>query len=116
MSTGEIEDKPGGGPANSFGNTLAWNWSREMPRALKGGFLTLLYALRAMAAANGALRFKDGTVIRIQDIAKAAGCREQDARRYLEAAIRAGLVVVEGRRRRGIPTLYVLNPLIRSSK
>ncbi|MFB6961868.1 hypothetical protein ACFCYB_34020 [Streptomyces sp. NPDC056309] len=113
MSTGEIEDKSGGGPANSFGNTLAWNWSREMPRALKGGFLTLLYALRAMAAANGKLRFKDGTVIRIQDIAKAAGCREQDARRYLEAAIRAGLVGVEGQRRRGIPTLYVLNPLIR---
>ncbi|MGW2075072.1 hypothetical protein ACWCPK_42800 [Streptomyces sp. NPDC001953] len=109
MSAPETEDQSGGGPANSFGNALAWNWTREMPRALKGGFLTLLYALRAMSAASGKLRFKDGTVIRIQDIAKASGCREQDARRYLEAAIRAGVIVVEGERRRGTPTLYVLN-------
>ncbi|QNT94859.1 hypothetical protein HEP81_04586 [Streptomyces griseofuscus] len=108
MSAEEPEGRTGGGPAHSFGNALAWKWSREMPRSLKGGFLTLLYALRAMASANGYLRFRDGKVIRIQDIAKAAGCREQDARRYLEAAIRAGVVVVEGERRRGTATLYVI--------
>ncbi|MET8609722.1 hypothetical protein [Streptomyces misionensis] len=112
MSTEQQDDRSSGGPAHSFGNTLAWKWSREMPRGLKGGFLTTLYACRTMAAASGALRFRDGRVIRIQDIAKAAGCREQDARRYMEAAVRSGVVVVEGLRRRGKPTLYVLNAVI----
>lgn len=106
MSTDETDDRSSGGPAHAFGNALAWKWSRTMPRSLKGGFLTLLYALRSMSSASGQLRFKDGKVIRIQDIAKAAGCREQDARRFLEAAIQAGVVVVIGERRRGIATLY----------
>lgn len=77
-----------------------------MPRGLKGGFLTMLYALRAMAAASGELRFADGKPIRIQDLAKAAGCREHDARRYLEAGIRAGVVLVDGERRRGRAARY----------
>lgn len=106
MSTDETDDRSSGGPAHAFGNALAWKWSRTMPRSLKGGFLTLLYALRSMSSASGQLRFRDGKVIRIQDIAKAAGCREQDARRFLEAAIQAGVVVVIGERRRGIATLY----------
>jgi hypothetical protein len=59
------------------------------------------------------LCFKDGKAIRIQDMAKAFGCREQDARRYLEAAIRAGLVHVDGERRRGVATVYMLNAVIR---
>jgi hypothetical protein len=80
-----------------------------MPTSLKGGFLTTLYAMRAMASASGHLRFSgDGKPIRIQDIAKASGCREKDARRYLDAAIRAGVVAVIGERRRGKPTLYAL--------
>ncbi|WP_030672274.1 hypothetical protein [Streptomyces sp. NRRL B-1347] len=110
MSTEQTDDRPpaAGGLAHAFGNALAWKWVRQMPRALKGGFLTQLYALRSMAASSGQLRFQDGTVIRIQDLAKAAGCREQDTRRYLEAAIRAGVVVVEGERKRGKPTLYRL--------
>jgi hypothetical protein len=102
-----------GCPPHEFGNALAWKWTREMPPTLKGGFLTLLYAMRAMAAASGELRFSgDGKAIRIQDIARAAGCREKDARRYLEAAELAGVVAVVGERRRGRPTLYalVLNP------
>ncbi|WP_225846951.1 hypothetical protein [Streptomyces sp. HPF1205] len=106
------EQPPGrltGCPPHEFGNALAWKWTREMPPTLKGGFLTLLYAMRAMAAASGELRFSgDGRPIRIQDIAKAAGCREKDARRYLEAAVLAGVVVVIGERRRGKPTLYAL--------
>ncbi|MFJ1606959.1 hypothetical protein ACIOHS_26850 [Streptomyces sp. NPDC088253] len=113
MSTDEQDGRKDGSPAHSFGNTLAWNWSREMPRYLKGGFLTAMYACRAMASANGRLCFKDGKAIRIQDMAKAFGCREQDARRYLEAAIRAGLVHVEGERRRGVATVYMLNAVIR---
>ncbi|MBM9506732.1 hypothetical protein [Actinacidiphila acididurans] len=106
------EQPPGcltGCPPHEFGNALAWKWTREMPPTLKGGFLTLLYAMRAMAAASGELRFSgDGRPIRIQDIAKAAGCREKDARRYLEAAVLSGVVAVIGERRRGKPTLYAL--------
>jgi hypothetical protein len=108
----EQQEDPGrnpGCPPHEFGNALAWKWTREMPTPLKGGFLTLLYAMRAMASASGELRFsRDGKPIRIQDIAKAAGCREKDARRYLEAAMRAGVVVALGERRRGKPTLYAL--------
>ncbi|MGW2951592.1 hypothetical protein [Streptomyces eurythermus] len=113
MSTEQQDDRSPGGPAHAFGLTLAWKWTREMPRGLKGGFLTMLYACRAMAAASGQLRFRDGKVIRIQDLAKAAGCREQDGRRYLEAAVRSGAILVEGQRRRGTPTLYMLNAVIR---
>ncbi|MFD7956997.1 hypothetical protein ACFV4X_26330 [Streptomyces ardesiacus] len=113
MSTDEQDSRKDGSPAHSFGNTLAWHWSREMPRGLKGGFLTMLYACRTMASKDGHLRFRDGKVIRIQDIAKAAGCREQDARRYLTAAVRSQVLVIEGEQKRGKPTLYVLNTVIR---
>ncbi|WP_381792860.1 hypothetical protein [Streptomyces niveus] len=105
----EPQSRASGCPPHEFGNALAWKWTREMPTPLKGGFLTLLYAMRAMASASGQMRFSgDGKPIRIQDIAKAAGCREKDARRYLEAAIRAGVVVTIGDRRRGKATLYTL--------
>jgi hypothetical protein len=110
MSTDEQKTRKDGGVPNSFGNALAWTWTRQMPRGLKGGFLCLLYALRAMAASSGELRFKDGKPIRIQDIAKAAGCREQDARRYLEAALRSGVVQVDGERRRGRATRFIIVP------
>ncbi|WP_406501540.1 hypothetical protein OHA04_27375 [Streptomyces sp. NBC_01590] len=106
VSTDEEQRSPC--PAHDFGNALAWRWTREMPRTLKGGFLTMLYALRAMAAASGELRFSDGKAIRIQDMAKAAGCREQDARRYLDAGILAGVVGIDGDRRRGKATRYAL--------
>ncbi|MEU9576240.1 hypothetical protein [Streptomyces chilikensis] len=68
----------------------------------------MLYALRAMAAADGELRFRDGAPMRMTDLAKAAGCREQDARRYLDAAARAGVVQVPGGRRRGRAARFVL--------
>ncbi|MDI9885341.1 hypothetical protein QMZ92_13285 [Streptomyces sp. HNM0645] len=107
MSTDEQATRASGSVPHAYGNALAWRWSREMPTALRRGFLTLLYALRAMANANGELRFPDKP-IRIQDIAKAAAVREKDARRYLDAAIAAGVVAVKGERRRGKPTLYTL--------
>ncbi|MFD4989005.1 hypothetical protein [Streptomyces sp. NPDC058374] len=100
--------RPGSVP-NAFGNALAWRWTREMPPRLKGGFLTALYALRAMAAPSGELRFAgDRTPLRIQDLARAAGCREQDVRRYLDAAILAGVLTSDGPRKRGRATLYRL--------
>ncbi|MEV8432028.1 hypothetical protein ACWHLZ_27920 [Streptomyces chartreusis] len=112
MSTEEQATTPSGSVPNAFGNALAWKWSREMPTPLRRGFLTLLYALRAMANASGELRFHgDRQPIRIQDIARAAGCREKDARRYLDAAIRAGVVAIRGERKRGKPTLYVIFPI-----
>ena len=105
----EEQDRASGSVPNAFGNALAWKWSREMPTPLRRGFLTLLYALRAMASANGELRFNgDRKPIRIQDIAKSAGADEKDTRRYLDAAERAGVVTVRGERRRGKATLYVL--------
>jgi hypothetical protein len=107
----EEQDRASGSVPNAFGNALAWKWSREMPTPLRRGFLTLLYALRAMANASGELRFHgDRQPIRIQDIARAAGASEKDARRYLDAAIRSGAVVVKGERKRGKPTLYVIVP------
>ncbi|MEV5995376.1 FaeA/PapI family transcriptional regulator, partial [Streptomyces sp. NPDC052115] len=109
MSTEEQETRASGSVPHAYGNALAWRWSREMPTALRRGFLTLLYAMRAMANANGELRFHgDRKPIRIQDIAKAACVREKDARRYLEAATHAGVVGIRGERRRGVATLYVL--------
>lgn len=107
MSTDEQATRASGSVPHAYGNALAWRWSREMPTALRRGFLTLLYALRAMANANGELRFPDKP-IRIQDIAKAAGASEKDARRYLNAGIAAGVITVKGEQRRGKPTLYVL--------
>ncbi|WP_423833329.1 hypothetical protein [Streptomyces manipurensis] len=79
-----------------------------MPRPLKGAFLTLLYALGAAAGTDGCLRFHDGKRIRIQDIAAGTGSNEKDCRRYLNAAIAAGVVVVEGDRGRGRQALYRL--------
>ncbi|MFD3667574.1 hypothetical protein [Streptomyces sp. NPDC058672] len=109
MSTEEQETRASGSVPNAFGNALAWRWSRDMPTAVRrSGLPTLLYALRAMANAAGELRFADRKPIRIQDIAKAACADEKDARRYLDAAERAGVVVVVGERRRGKSTLYCL--------
>ncbi|TXS26173.1 hypothetical protein EAO71_21560 [Streptomyces sp. ms191] len=107
MSTDEQATRAPGSVPNAYGNAIAWRWAREMPTALRRGFLTLLYALRAIANANGELRFPDKP-IRIQDIAKAAGADEKDTRRYLNAAIAAGVVAVKGEQKRGKATLYTL--------
>jgi hypothetical protein len=105
----EQEPRPGSVP-NAYGNALAWKWSRSMPAELRRrrGYITLLYTLRAMASASGELRFSGGRPFRIQDLAAAATIREKDARRYLDASVRAGVVAIVGERRRGTPTLYAL--------
>jgi hypothetical protein len=111
LSTEEQGPATGSVP-NAFGNALAWKWTRAMPAYVRrSGLPTLLYALRAMANAAGELRFNgDRKPIRIQDIAKAACCDEKDARRYMDAAIRAGVVTIRGERKRGTATLYVILP------
>ncbi|WP_425244823.1 hypothetical protein, partial [Streptomyces sp. NEAU-NA10] len=110
MHDDEQETRAPGSVPNAFGNALAWRWSRDMPAELRRrrGYITLLYTLRAMANASGELRFQGGRAFRIQDIAAAATVREKDARRFLEASVRAGVVAVIGQRRRGTPTLYAL--------
>lgn len=108
MST-EEQAPTGGSVPNAYGNALAWKWVPNMPSALKRAHVhTLLYALRSMASAGGELRFADRKPMRIQDIARAAGCDEKDARDRLEAAIKAGVVRVLGERRRGRSALYCL--------
>ncbi|MFF2522282.1 hypothetical protein [Streptomyces liangshanensis] len=98
----------GGGVPNAFRNAIFWRWSRTMPRPLRGAFLTLLYALGSAANPGGALRFRDGTVIRAQDIARAVGSDQKDVRRYLTAAIAAGVVAVQGARGRGRRPTYII--------
>ncbi|MCT2591103.1 hypothetical protein LHJ74_14495 [Streptomyces sp. N2-109] len=106
MST-EEQQRSGSVP-HAFRNALFWRWTREMPRPLADGFLKVLQALGAGANGSGKLKFRDGKPIRIKDIAAAAIVDEKDCRRYLDAAIAAGLVSIEGERKRGKAALYVL--------
>lgn len=108
MTTAAEDPRTPGSVPNSWGNALAWRWVPAMPKGIPSGFVTLLYALRTMANAAGEVRFRDGKAIRIKDIAAAAKADEKDARRYLDAAISAGVVSVKGERRRGRSALYVL--------
>lgn len=110
MSTEEQDSRASGGVPNAFGNALSWKWTRQMSTHLRrSGLPLLLCQLRNFANASGEVAFSgDRKPIRITDIAAAACCREKDARRYLEAAIRAGVVQVVGERKRGTPTRYVI--------
>ncbi|MFC8276279.1 hypothetical protein ACFUJR_27860 [Streptomyces sp. NPDC057271] len=91
----EQRPQPGSSVPHAYGNALARRWAPELPRPLVGGFLTLLYALRAMASADGRLRYeRDGKAITIAQIAKACRSEQKDVRDYLEAAIAAGVVAI----------------------
>ena len=111
MSTEEQGPTSGSVP-NAFGNALSWKWTRNMSTYLRrSGLPLLLCQLRNFANASGEVAFSgDRKPIRITDIAAASCCREKDARRYLEAAIRAGVVRVLGERKRGSATRYVIVP------
>ncbi|MFE7928354.1 hypothetical protein ACFU6S_06370 [Streptomyces sp. NPDC057456] len=113
MSTEDQEQRTGG-IAHAFGNAVAWKWVDEMPAYLKTGFLAMLYSLRQHAAPSGEVRFNGGNhrPIKMGRLSRSAGCREQDGRRYVEAAIRAGIVVLVGERKRGATPLFrvVVNP------
>lgn len=111
----EEQDRTSGSVPNAFGNDLAWKWMPKMPASLKRSNLhTLLYTLRAIANADGTLRYKDTKrPFSLQAIAKAAGADPKDTRERLEAAARAGVIKAVGERRKGRSVLYVLalNPL-----
>lgn len=111
----EDQQRAAGSVPHAFRTALFWRWTREMPsgaRALPSGFVTLLYALASASDPSGRLRFRDGAVIKIRDVASAIRADEKDCRRYLQAAVAAGVVVIEGEQKRGRPTRYalVVNP------
>jgi hypothetical protein len=108
VSADEQPAHTSGGVPHAYRNAIFWRWAPEMPRELHGGFLKLLYALGTAANTAGKLVFRDGKAIRIQDIARAIGSNEKDTRRYINAAIIAGVLGVEGERKRGRATVYVL--------
>lgn len=112
MSTDEQDSRTSGSVPNAFGNALSWKWTRHMSTYLRrSGLPLLLCQLRNFANASGEIAFSgDRKPIRITDIAAAACCREKDARRYLEAAERAGVVRVLGERKRGKATRYAIVP------
>lgn len=102
------EEKPAsGGVPNAFGNALAWTWAPQMPRPLRQGFLKLLFVLRAIARGDGLIH-GEHSAWRISQIAAASGADEKDTRRYLKAAIAAGVVEAASEPTRGRATSYRL--------
>ncbi|MFE6853461.1 hypothetical protein ACFVDH_22055 [Streptomyces sp. NPDC057674] len=110
----EQHRRASGSVPHAYGNAVARRWAPELPRPLTGGFLTLLYVLRAMASADGRLRYeRDGAPITIAQIATACRSDQKDVRLYLKAAVAAGVVAVledaKGRgQTRGRATMYAL--------
>ena len=110
MSNEEQSSAASGSVPNAFGNALSWKWTRGMSTYLRrSGLPLLLCQLRNLANASGEVAFaSDRKPIRISDIAAASCCSVKDCRRYLEAAIRAGVVTVRGARKRGAAARYVI--------
>lgn len=100
---------PGSIPT-AYRNALFWRWAPALKKVkgIPGGFTCVLYAMASAANAAGRVQFKDGKPIRITDIARGAQVDEKDARRYIEAAIAAGVLDVIGERKRGRAALYAL--------
>lgn len=91
---------------HDFRNRLFWRWADEMPRPLREGFLKVLHAFGAGANAAGSMVFRDGRVITLKEIARAACVDPKDARRYIDAAQAAGVVTMAGERKRGHTPVY----------
>ncbi|NYV72956.1 hypothetical protein [Streptomyces sp. UH6] len=111
MNTDEQQPTAASGSVpNAFGNALSWRWTRAMSTYLRrSGLPLLLCQLRNLANASGEIAFAaDRRAIRISDIASAACCSVKDCRRYLEAAIRAGVVTTRGERKKGTTARYVI--------
>lgn len=101
-------DHASGSVPHAYRNALYWRWAKDLPRPLRGGFVTTLYALATAANTHGVLRMRDGRPIRVQSVAAAACSDLKDVRRWLTAAEAAGVVTTEQAPRRGTPTVYVL--------
>lgn len=104
-------DRTSGGVPHTYRLRMAWQWVPRMPPGLRRqkAFLNALQTIAAMADVKGRTRFQDnGQPIRITQLARAMGSDEKDCRRYLTAAIAAGILTTEEAPRRGRVTIYVL--------
>ena len=108
VTTDDQESRTGGSVPHAYRNALFWRWVPQMPRAIPSGFIALLYALAAAADPAGRLQFRNGKTIKITAISAAIRVDEKDTRRYLTAAVVAGVLLIDGKPSRGRATLYVL--------
>lgn len=91
--TDDAEAPSSGSVAHTFRNRLFWHWADTIPRDIPGGFIATLYAMSAAADPAGVLRFNTGgKTISLTRIARGARVDVKDCRRYVRAAIAAGLV------------------------
>lgn len=104
-------EQPGpysGSVPHAYRLAIFWRWAAGMPRGIPAGFIALLYALGTAADPAGKLQFNDRRKITIKDLAAAIRTDEKDTRRFVNAALAAGVLTVEGERGRGKTPLYVL--------
>lgn len=100
------QQERGPAPIVEFRNRLFWRWSDELPRPLREGFVKVLHAFGAGANPAGRMVFWDGRIITLKEIARAACVDVKDARRYINAAMVAGVVTVSGERKKGHTPVY----------
>ncbi|QQM44983.1 hypothetical protein [Streptomyces liliifuscus] len=109
-------DRASGSVPHTFRLRMAWQWVPRMPVALRRqkAFLYAVQTVAAMADTAGRTRWHAededtaGRPLRLKELAAAMGSDEKDARRYLTAAIAAGILTTEQAPRRGRTTVYVL--------
>lgn len=115
MSDTQPESPASGSVPHTFRLRMARQWVPRMPTQLRRqkAFLFALATVAAMADAAGRTRWhatpdEPGRPLPLRELAAAMGSDEKDARRYLAAAIAAGLLTTEQAPRRGRTTVYVL--------
>lgn len=100
-------DTTSGGVPNAWGNALALRWAPQLPAECTGGMLRLLYGLRTLAAADGALCWaRDRRPFSAREIAGAIRADIKDTRVWLSASLAAGVLAADARP--GCATLYRL--------
>ncbi|MGW0612010.1 hypothetical protein [Streptomyces sp. NPDC002788] len=94
MPAVDLPSRPSAGPVPAaYLGQLAREWEATMPAVLlRSRFLGLLYVLHDRADELGHVRPRHGTDV-VQDLARGACLRTEDAVRYLAAAVAAGVVV-----------------------
>lgn len=107
--TGETPEKHPGSTAHAWRQRLFWDWAQDIPPHLPGGFVAVLYAAGSAADASGRLRFaRTGKPIPLPKLAKGARVDVKDARRYINAAIAAGVMCKVDEAKPGVAVLYSL--------
>ena len=107
--TPSTPEKNPGSTAHAWRQRLFWDWAQDIPSLLPGGFVAVLYAAGSAADASGHLRFaRGGKPIPLPKLAKGARVDVKDARRYVNAAIAAGVMCKVGDPKPGVAVLYSL--------